>query len=81
MTNGVPNFVASLSAFVKLSRRKGYRLVGVNRYGYNAFFVRNGLHLDLLPEIDVRDCFGHSKVVLGIRERFPTVKDLPWAKV
>jgi hypothetical protein len=82
MTDGMPNFAgASLSAFVKLGRRKGYRLVGVNRYGYNAFFIRNGLGDDALPEIDVRDCFGHPKVQWGMRERFPTVKDLPWVEV
>jgi hypothetical protein len=81
-TKGMPNFAgASLQAFVKLGRRKGYRLVGVNRYGYNAFFVRNGLGDELLPEIEARDCFGHPKVAWGMRERFPTVKDLPWVEV
>ena len=29
---------ASLPAFVKLARAKGYRLVGTQRHGYNAFF-------------------------------------------
>jgi hypothetical protein len=81
-TNGMPNFCgASLSAFVKLGRRKGYRLVGVNRYGYNAFFVRNELGSDLLPEIEPRTCFGHPKVVWGMQERFPIVKDFPWVEV
>lgn len=82
MTAGTPNFTgASLQAYVKLARRKGYRLVGVNRYGYNAFFVQNGLADDLIPEIDPRDCFSHPKVVWGMRERFPTVRDLPWVEV
>jgi hypothetical protein len=81
-TDGMPNFAgASLSAFVKLGRRKGYRLVGVNRYGYNAFFVRNDLGGDSLPEIDAGDCFSHSKVIWGMGERFETVKDLPWVEV
>jgi hypothetical protein len=81
-TDGMPNFAgASLSAFVKLGRRKGYRLVGTNRYGYNAFFVKNGLADQLLPEIETRQCFDHHKVVWGMRERFPTVKDLPWVEV
>ena len=44
VVDGMPNFAgASLPAFVKLGRRKGYRLVGVNRLGYNAFFIKNGL--------------------------------------
>ncbi len=63
-TRGLPNYAgASLSAFVKLGRRKGYRLVGVNRYGYNAFFVRNGLGDRLVPEVAARECFSHPKVV------------------
>jgi hypothetical protein len=81
-TNSLPNFCgASLPAFVKLGRRKGYRLVGVNRLGFNAFFVKSGEGDALLPEIDARECFGHPKVVWGMRERFPTVKDLPWVEV
>lgn len=81
-TNGMPNFAgASLAAFVKLGRRKGYRLVGVNRYGYNAFFVRQGIGDQIVPEIDVESCFTHPKVIQGMRERFPMVKDLPWQEV
>ena len=81
-TNRMPNFAgASLGAFVKLGQRKGYRLVGVNRCGYNAFFVKNGIGDQLLPEIEPRDCFSHPKVVWGMRERFPTIKDFPWVEV
>lgn len=79
---GLPGFAgASLRAFVDLGRRKGYRLVGVNRYGYNAFFVKNGVGDGVLPEIDLRTCFGHPKVIAGMRDRFPAVKDLPWVEV
>ena len=81
-TTGLPNFAgASLSAFVKLGRERGYRLVGVNRYGFNAFFVRNELCDDLLPEIATTECFTHPKVVWGMRERFPTVAHFPWIEV
>lgn len=31
---------ASAKAFVKLAKRKGYRLAGANKQGYNLFFVR-----------------------------------------
>ena len=82
VTGGSPNFAgASLAAFVKLARRKGYRLVAVNRLGYNAFFVRQGLREDLLPEIQVTECFSHPKVIEGMRGRFPTVEDFPWVEV
>ena len=81
-TGGMPNFAgASLGAFVKLGRRKGYRLVGVNRYGFNAFFVRVGLGADLIPEVDPRTCFSHPKVLWGMRERLPSAASLPWCDV
>jgi hypothetical protein len=72
---------ASLLAFVKLGRQKGYRLVGVERLGFNAFFVRDGVAEDRLPEIDHRTCYTHRKVVEGIRDRFPLVRDLDWVAV
>ena len=72
---------ASLAAFVKLAHRKGYRLVGTNRYGYNAFFVRNGLGESILPEVTVASCFSHPKVVAGMRDRLPVVKDREWVRV
>ena len=50
---------ASLAAFVKLGRQKGYRLVGCQRYGYNAFFVRDDLAREDLPEVSPRECFNH----------------------
>lgn len=81
-TLGMPNYCgASLPAFNKLAIRKGYRLVGCNRYGYNAFFVKNPLGENELPEIPVADCFKHPKVLWGMRERFPIVKDFPWVEV
>ncbi len=51
---------ASLPAFVKLGRAKGYRLVGVQSLGFNAFFVRNGTGEDLLPEVSPHECYRHT---------------------
>ncbi len=81
ITDGMPNYCgASLRAFVKLANAKGYRLVGCNRYGYNAFFVKNelGSHLKTL---DVSACFSHPKVQWGMRHRFKTVENHPWMEV
>jgi hypothetical protein len=50
---------ASLAALVKLGRQKGYRLVGCQRYGYNAFFVRDDLGAALFPEVSAASCFAH----------------------
>jgi len=41
MWDGTNYFGASLEALVKLAREKGYRVVGCNYAGVNAFFVRN----------------------------------------
>jgi hypothetical protein len=48
---------ASLAAFVKLGRAKGYRLVGLQSMGFNAFFVREGVGERLLPERTPAECF------------------------
>jgi hypothetical protein len=50
-------FGASLSAFVELGRQKGYYLVGCERHGYNAFFVRSDIGRQILPEVEPADCF------------------------
>jgi hypothetical protein len=52
---------ASLPAFVKLARAKGYRLVGVQSLGFNAFFVRDDVGAALLPEVSVRECYERNE--------------------
>jgi hypothetical protein len=81
-SSGMPNFAgASLKAFVKLGVRKGYRLVAINRYGYNAFFIKSGIAESQLPTLDIGFCFSHPKVISGMRDRFPLVKECPWVEV
>jgi hypothetical protein len=60
---------ASLPAFVKLARAKGYRLVGVQSLGFNAFFVRAGLGEDLLPERSPGELYQHTE---RLREWHPS---------
>lgn len=55
--NGNRYFGASLPAFVKLPREKGYRLIGCEAWGFNAFFVLNDVGQDVLCEIDASQCF------------------------
>lgn len=52
---------ASLAAFVQLNRRKGYRLVGCDRSGINAFFVRSGIAEDIFPEVSPEECFTRTR--------------------
>lgn len=72
---------ASLQAFVKLGRRKGYRFVGANVVGTNAFFARDDVPADLLPEADPRRAFDHPRAQFGIQVRYPRVKDREWVEV
>ena len=72
---------ASLAAFVKLASRKGYRLVGVNRYGFNAFFLRNDLAPDLLPERQIASCFTTPKVRAITDDRRAAMLGHPWVEV
>jgi hypothetical protein len=51
---------ASLAAFVKLGRAKGYRLVGVQSMCFNAFFVRDGIGEDVLLERTPAECFAQT---------------------
>jgi hypothetical protein len=48
---------ASLAAFVKLGRERGYRLVGTHRGGVNAIFLRADTGVDLFPEVTPIECF------------------------
>ncbi len=72
---------ASLAAFVKLGKQKGYRLVGCERLGYNAFFLRDDVGIDVFPEIPVDQCFIHPRVQFGMKSRFPLVDRLEWVEV
>ncbi len=72
---------ASLLAFKKLAKKRDYRLVGCNRLGYNAFFIKNPIGKNIIPEVSIEDCFTHPKVLWGMNERFANVKNLPWIEV
>jgi len=75
------HFGASLAAMTKLASEKGYRLVGTHRYGFNAFFVRDGIAEGLLPAVSVASCLEHPVAQNAREEKWPKVKDLPWVKV
>lgn len=72
---------ASLSAFVKLGQQKGYRLIGCERYGYNAFFVRDDVGADLLPTVKPADCFKHPFTQYLSEIRRQTVMHREWLEV
>ena len=52
---------ASLSALVSLSRTKGYRLVGCNPLGNNAYFVKDSSETNHIPTKSSREAFVQGK--------------------
>ena len=72
---------ASLPALVKLAREKGYRLVGSNRFGFNAFFVRNDLGKDVLPEVAPEHCFQHPFTHWAQKQFFDRCREKEWINV
>ncbi|MHB8772528.1 MAG: hypothetical protein ACYC7J_16165 [Syntrophales bacterium] len=57
-----PNyFGASPAAMEKLARRKGYRLVGANNYGFNTIYIKNGIGEDVIPAVSVETILQHPR--------------------
>jgi hypothetical protein len=72
---------ASLPAFVKLGKLKGYRLVGCQRYGFNVVFLRNDVGQDILPEIPADQCFFHPFAKMAYDKLRPLVAGREWQEV
>jgi hypothetical protein len=80
-----PNFIcqsedyrgASLEAMCKLGRQKGYRLIGTHRYGFNAFYIQNGVGEDFFPEVTAESCL-NDPFSEKRRQDWVKVKTLDW---
>ena len=70
-------FGASLPAFVKLGHDKGYRLVGANRVGTNAFFLRNDVGAALFPEVSAASCLSSPFARHQQATKYDLIRDLP----
>jgi opacity protein-like surface antigen len=71
---------ASAAAMTKLAADLGYRLVGANRYGFNAFYLRNNLGAGAIPTMNAAELLSHPRSA----ERqmlFERIKDLPFVQV
>jgi hypothetical protein len=72
---------ASLAAYVAVSRRKGYRLVGMNAHGFNAIFLRDDVLAAEMPEIPV-SALDANPAVAGTRAKWwPKLAHLQWLEV
>jgi len=87
-----PNFVsdapeyyagASLAALNKLAREKGYRLIGANRYGFNAFFLRNDIDRaqKYFPEVTPAACQTHPYCVYARTVKKEKIAQREWTNI
>jgi len=72
---------ASLMAFIKLAKEKGYLYIGSNEISTNAFFLRNDIQNKWLPARDPSAFFSHPRAVFGMTKRFDSIKEKPWENV
>jgi len=72
---------ASLAAMCKLGCAKGYRLVGTHRFGFNAFFMKNGVGEEFFPKVDPTTCLNNPVTTQLRIERWPQVEKMGWVEV
>jgi hypothetical protein len=72
---------ASLLAFARVSEAKGYRLVGWNALGYNAFFLRNDVAPDIFPTRAPVELDANQFAAAMRRTHWPDIAHLPWVEI
>jgi hypothetical protein len=72
---------ASLLAMRNLSVKKGYRLIGGHRLGFNAIFMRNDIGLQEFPEVSIKEIHDNQFTRWLQEHHWPKVKNLPWVEV
>ena len=77
-----PHFCsASLLAMQKLCAKKHYRLIGMHRYGFNAFFMRNDVGSEVFPKVSVESALDNSYARRSRELHWPEIQNLPWVAV
>lgn len=69
--------VSSL-AMINLSKAKGYRLIGSNKYGFNYVFMREDVGTEYFPEIPLSDISSLPYPVYAKKTRWKFVENAPW---
>ncbi len=76
---------ASLAALWRLGKRKGYRLIACDSSGVNAFFIRDDIRCEYLPEKVPEEVFmPHMNRLnrgISISDQLEIIKDLPYVEV
>jgi hypothetical protein len=71
---------ASLLAMQRLCKRRGYRMIGAHRHGFNVFFLREDEGVQLFPEVGIDEIHDNFSSQSHQRD-WPLVKDMPWKEV
>lgn len=81
LTHGEGHFGASLLAFVRMLRPFGYRLVGANSISTNAFFVRDGVGDEILPEVSAAACQSARWARTMTAKWWPSLQAREWVEI
>lgn len=73
-------FGASAVAMLSLATKKGYRLVGANRFGFNLVFVRNDIFPDRVPAIPLEFVLRHPRHTERLK-LFEPIKNRKYVKL
>jgi hypothetical protein len=77
-----PDFMSvSLLGMKNLLERKGYRLVGSHKFGFNVIFMLNGVGEKYFPEVSVESVHNNSYTLSRRENSWEEIKDLPWVKI
>jgi hypothetical protein len=71
----------SLLAMQKLCKKRGYRMIGAHRHGFNVFFLREDEGVHFFPEVSIQEVHDNFWTRWGQTHRWPLVKDMPWKEV
>ena len=71
----------SLLAMKKLSEKKGYRMIGAHKHGFNVFFLRDDIGQDIFPGVSIAELHDNLWTRIGQSERWPQVEGMNWEEV
>jgi hypothetical protein len=72
---------ASVLAMQRLCRRRGYRMIGAHRHGFNVFFLREDEGVGIFSEVSVDEIHNNYVSQYNQTHGWPFAKDMPWKEV
>ena len=71
----------SMAAANKLMNKKGYRLIGAHKLGFNVIFLRNDIAQNEFPEISLEEARGMYFDHSAMNQQWEDIKHFPWVEV